>query len=245
MRKTILGRVMSGFVVVLLALDVSARPDASTGMPKRGNARFYEAHASHLRRAEQGPVNLVFIGDSITERWNEVPDIWNEFFGIYNPANFGIGGDQTRHVIWRIEDGILDKVRPTVVVILIGTNNTGRDSPEEIAAANRKVIGLVRGKVPGVKILLMGIFPRGPRTDAEGKQIDDGVTRMKVIRAVNPLLARLADGELVRFVDIGDRFIDSEGRISPTLMPDQVHLSAEGYRLWALSLKPLLAEWIR
>ena len=99
--------------------------DASAPLTKRGNARFYELHASFLKRAKEGPIGLLFLGDSITEGWSKAPEVWTEYYGKYQPANFGIGGDQTQHVIWRITDGELDNIQPKVVVLMLGTNNTG------------------------------------------------------------------------------------------------------------------------
>src|SRR4051812_16929363 len=96
--------------VVASAPAIAPAPtvDASAAIPKRGNARFYELHASFLKRAKEGPIGVLFLGDSITEGWGKAPEIWQEHYGKYLPANFGIGGDQTQHVIWRIEDGELD-----------------------------------------------------------------------------------------------------------------------------------------
>jgi beta-glucosidase len=224
----------------------AATVDASAALPKRANARFYELHASFLKRAKEGPVGVLFLGDSITEGWTKAPAVWQEHFGKYQPANFGIGGDQTQHVIWRIEDGELDGIKPKVVVLMIGTNNSGSHSGEQIAAADEKIVGLIRAKLPETKVLLLAIFPRGPRArNKEGVFMDDGVKRMAAITDANARLARLEDGKTVRFLDINQVFLGPDGKIPDAIMPDQLHPNAEGYRLWAEAMQPLLDELMK
>jgi beta-glucosidase len=195
--------------------------DASAAMPKRANVHFYESHAVFLKRAKEGPVGVLFLGDSITEGWTKAPAVWQEHYGKYQPANFGIGGDQTQHVIWRIEDGELDGIKPKVVVLMIGTNNSGSHTGAQIAAADEKIVGLIRAKLPEAKVLLLAIFPRGPRAkNKEGVFTDDGVKRMAVIHEANARLARLDDGKAVRFLDINRVFLGPDGKIPDTIMPD-------------------------
>lgn len=110
--------------------------------------RLLERHAQILRRAGEGPVGLVFLGDSITEGWESVPEIWQVYFQRYHPANFGVDGDTTQGVIWRIANGEFDLVRPRVVVLLLGTNNTATHTPGQIADADRKIVEMIRRKLP-------------------------------------------------------------------------------------------------
>jgi lysophospholipase L1-like esterase len=236
---------------LLLAATVGAQApatlpsaDASVGVPKVGNAAFFEKHEAFLKRAKAGPIGLLFLGDSITEGWKSVPELWEQQFGRHQPANFGIGGDQTQHVIWRLENGELEGIDPRVVVLMIGTNNSGAHTAPEIAAANRKIVQLIRSQLPQTKVLLLAIFPRGPRVDSRGVA-EDGITRMAVIRDVNTELARLDDGRMVRFLDLGPRFLGPDGKIPLEVMPDQLHLSPLGYRIWADGMQPLLHEMLR
>lgn len=227
------------------ALFSQSTVDPSAALPKANNAAFFEKHESFLARGKAGPIGLLFIGDSITEGWKGHAQIWDNYFGAHQPANFGIGGDQTQHVIWRIENGELDGIDPKVVVLMLGTNNTGAHTAAQIAAANKKIIRLIRAKLPTTKVLVLAIFPRGPRTNREGVLVDDGVTRMAIIRDVNAELARLDDGRTVRFLDIGAKFLGPDGKIPKETMPDQLHLSAKGYQIWAESMRPLLTEMMR
>jgi len=189
-------------------------------------------------------MQLLFLGDSITEGWTKAPDLWKENFEQYQAANFGISGDRTEHVIWRIEDGVLKGLRPKVVVLMLGTNNSSSQTGKEIAAANSRVVELIRAKIPEAKVLLLAIFPRGPRKGSDGR-LDDGVARMKVIHEANLELAKLDDGKQIRFLDIGAKFLGSDGKIPEALMPDQLHPNAAGYAVWADAMRPLLEEMLR
>lgn len=224
-------------------------PDASAAIPKTGNARFFELHESFLARGKSGPIGVLFLGDSITEGWRRVSHLWEHHFGKYQPANFGIGGDQTQHVIWRIENGELDGISPKVVVIMIGTNNSARHSGEQIADGVKRIVELTRAKIPGVKVLLLAILPRDARRNADGliteAAIADAARRVAANDRANALLAKLDDGTNVRFLNTNAVFLGRDGRIPWTIMPDQLHLSAAGYQLWAEAIEKPLAEMMQ
>ena len=166
--------------------------DASAPLPKTGNAGFFQKHEKFLARAKSGPIGVLFLGDSITEGWAKAPHIWDHYYGQFQPANFGIGGDLTQHVIWRIENGELDGISPKVVVLMLGTNNSAAHTAEQIAAADRKIVQMIRARLPQTRVLLLAIFPRGPRRS--GNTPDPWEKRMEVIHAVNVDLAKLDDG---------------------------------------------------
>jgi len=211
--------------------------------PEPHQERFLEMHHSFLERAKKGPVGLLFLGDSIIFQWTRHPEIWEPYYAQYDPANFGVAGDATQQVLWRIENGELDHILPKVVVLLIGTNNSGSHSADEIIAANTKIVREILERLPQTKVLLLGIFPRGPRLFNEnGIPRDDGVTRMAVIEKVNEGLALLDNGENVRFLNIGSVFFGPDGKIPEDVMYDQLHLTKMGYQLWAESMQPLLSE---
>lgn len=219
--------------------------DASAPVAKKDSGRFLQKHESFLQRAKEGPIGLLFLGDSITEGWTKAPEIWKAYYEKYQPANFGIGGDQTQHVIWRIENGELDGLHPRVVVLMLGTNNSAAHTGEQIAAADTKIVQLIRSKLPETKVLLLAIFPRGPRKNKDGVVTDDGIKRMAAINAANTELAKLDDGKNVRFLDITAKFLDADGRIPDAIMPDQLHPNAAGYKIWAEATQPLLDEMMR
>lgn len=241
-------------LVLLLAASqchaqAGPKPGASEAFQKQDNGTFLKKHGAILARGKSGPVGLLFLGDSITERWHIAPHIWEAYYGKYQPANFGIGGDRTQHVIWRIEHGELDGIAPKVTVLMLGTNNSLDFNAEEIAAADRKIVGMIRARLPDTKILVLGIFPRGPR-DRNGHPItpahvEEAARRMQTIDAANRELAKLDDGKTIRFLNINDVFLGQDGRIPHSIMPDQLHPGPAGYQLWADAMQPLLESMLK
>lgn len=217
------------------------RVDASAAIAKQDDGRFLQRHHDFLERGRSGPVGLLFLGDSITEAWTTAPAVWEKHYAAHAPANFGVGGNQTQNVIWQIEHGELDRLDPAVTVLLIGTNNSASHTGAEISQAVAKILRLVREKLPRTKILLLAIFPRGPRQNKDGT-FDDGVNRMATIADANLRLRGLADGKRVWFLDVGDRFAGADGKIPKEIMPDQLHLTPAGYALWAEAMEPTLKK---
>ena len=218
--------------------DVAApKMDAKTGQPQEG---FMKQHENFLKIAKEGKAKLVFLGDSITAGWNGGgKEVWPQAFGKYNPANFGIGGDRTQHVLWRITNGELDGIKPKAFVIMIGTNNSGNDPAEAIAKGVTKIVETVRAKHPQAKILLLAIFPRGVKPEGNlGPQNDK-------LKEVNAILCKLDDGKHVFFLDIGKKFVPGEGPIDKAIMPDFLHLTPKGYQIWADAIAPKLAELMK
>ena len=240
-----IGLAFSSHAQTPAAAPAAVAADPSQPAPKAGNDRFFELHESFLARIQEGPIGLLFLGDSITYGWRKAPHIWEHYYGKYQPANFGIGGDRTQHVLWRMDNGELDGISPKVVVLMIGTNNSGADTAEQIAAADRKIVSQLREKLPDTKVLLLAIFPRGPRFNKEGVMTDDGVTRMNVINAVNADLATLDNGDTIRYLDISKAFLANDGTIPDIIMPDQLHPNAAGYQLWADAMDPLLTAMMQ
>jgi N-acetylglucosamine-6-sulfatase len=203
----------------------------------RGDEAKWKARDQEMtQNAKSGDFELAFIGDSITQGWEGVgAPVWQEFFSDRKAINLGIGGDRTEHVIWRLTHGNLGKIKPKVAVVMIGTNNTGHSmqEPEQVAEGVAKILQILHEQLPETKVILHGIFPRG-----EGA-LDPA--RLNNI-AINQIIRRLADGERVHFMDIGDQFLDDEGTISREIMPDLLHLSREGYKRWATALEPKLVD---
>jgi len=218
------------------APDVAAQKFGPDG---KVNAGFAAAHERFVKIAQDGKAQLVFLGDSITAGWGSKQDIWDKAFGQYTPANFGIGGDRTQHVLWRIQNGELDGIKPKAVVLMIGTNNSGSDSAEGIAKGVTVIVETIRAKQPQAKILLLAVFPRGDRPT--GKL---GAANEK-LKQVNAIIAKLDDGKSIHFLDIGSKFPQSDGALTKEVMPDFLHLSAAGYQIWADAISPKLAELMK
>jgi len=213
--------------------DVAAEKFGPDG---KVNPGFIAAHERFVKLAAEGKAKLVFLGDSITAGWGKNQAIWDKAFGAYTPVNFGIGGDRTQHVLWRITHGELDGIAPKAVVLMIGTNNTRDNTAEEIAKGVTAIVETIRTKQPQAKILLLAVFPRGDKPD--GKL---GASNDKLVQ-VNNIIAKLDDGKSVVFRDIGPRFSVTDGALSAAEMPDFLHLSPAGYEIWADAIAPTLGE---
>src|SRR5262245_56493390 len=154
---------LSLFTPVLADKGSEANPAA-----KKLN-RDIDRHKEFLKRIEKskGEGDVIFLGDSITHGW-EGQKAWKEHFGTFKPVNLGIGGDQTGHVLWRITEGNeLEHLNPKVAVIMIGTNNTGAHSAKQIAGGIKAIVEELKKQKPSIKILVLGVFPRGNRADAD------------------------------------------------------------------------------
>jgi lysophospholipase L1-like esterase len=220
--------------------DVAAiKYDPKTGEQSKG---FLASHEKFMTIAKEGKTQLLFLGDSITAGWSgKGKQVWDKSFSNWQPANFGIGGDRTQHVLWRIENGELEGIKPKAAVIMIGTNNVGGDTAEAIAKGVTKIVETVRAKTPDTKILLLAVFPRGenPSTPEHPNGARDKLAK------VNEIIAKLADDKHIFFLDIGDKFLQPDGKISPDIMPDFLHPTEAGYQIWADAITPKLAELMK
>lgn len=236
------------FLASLFSASVALANTAIEPAPREGN--WMKRHEGFVAEAQKGGINVLFLGDSITDFWRR-PDgaqggnsIWQREFAPLGAANFGISGDRTQHVLWRLEHGEVDGIKPKLVVLMIGTNNTGvendgkpRNSTEEAIEGVTKVVQTLHAKLPQSKILLLGIFPRA---DAKGPPA--GSTQIKDINAA---IAKLADGKSIRYLDITAKFLAPDGTLPKEVMPDLLHPNAKGYEIWAAAIKEPVAEMLK
>lgn len=185
-------------------------------------------------RAQKGNLDLIFIGDSITEGWETGgKDVWKKFYEPRKAMNAGISGDRTQHVLWRLENGNVDKLSPKLAVLMIGTNNFGNNTAAEIALGIKAIVDKLRAKLPSTRVLVLGVFPRGETTDDP--------LRVKNV-AVNALIKDLGDGKMVHYLNINESLLNADGSQNREIMPDLVHLAPKGYQLWADAIEPKIAE---
>jgi len=182
-------------------------------------------------RTAQGGINVVFLGDSITEGWDQA--IWAERYAPLDAVNYGIGGDQTSQLLYRIAHGLLDGITPRLVVLKIGVNNMWdpRSTVDQIADGIATVVAAIRAKLPNAQIVVIGILPHQASPDHE--------LRAKTA-AVNAISAGRSFGRNVQFLDIGDRFVEPDSTISSEIMPDYLHLSRRGYEIFADAIQEVI-----
>jgi lysophospholipase L1-like esterase len=221
------------------AVDTQAFVDSLATMPMPlddgSNVYWVERNAVNVEAVQSGQANVVFLGDSITD-WLATGDgavWWDQFYAPLNALNMAVGGTTTSEVLWQIETGQVASASPDVVVLMIGTNNLSNgQSPGAVAEGISAIVTNLQEQVPSTRILLLGVLPRGESPD------DPYRTQ---IAEVNTLLAELADGDKVRFLDIGSSFLKPNGSISPRIMSDFVHPTMSGYLLYAgLIWEPVL-----
>ena len=175
---------------------------------------------------------FVFLGDSLTQKWDR--RLWERYFAPRGALNAGVNGDRTEHVLWRIEHGNIDRQQPTIAVLLIGTNDIGRNrSADIIAEGVRDILTVLRSRLSTTRILLLGVLPRSEWPSSD---------RRRQVTEVNRLIGTCADREHVFYADVGNVLLDSAGRLIPEVSPDGVHLSEHGYDLLTARLEVEFAK---
>jgi lysophospholipase L1-like esterase len=264
------------FLIAVVCIAASSKFQAYGQLQSDGNNTavkpepregvWMQRHKKFNERAKQGDVDLVFIGDSITQGWEGAgKEAWKKYFEKRKAMNLGIGGDRTQHVLWRLENGNIEGIKPKLAVVMIGTNNSnGNDyTAEQIADGVKAIVAKLRDKLPETKILLLAVFPRGAMTDAQlekaitkkEKKIEDSelskkiasareytIAQRKKITAVNDSISKLADNKSIYYLDIGSKFLQADGTLPDDVMPDYLHLSPKGYEIWAEAIEPKVSD---
>ncbi len=226
---------VASLVTAAAAPNYAVQPVLHPGTEKR--------HESFNVISKQGEAQLVFLGDSITHGWEgKGKAIWTKEWAPLKAANFGIGGDRTEHVLWRLEHGNFDGLKPKAIVLMIGTNNTGHQgrpqkelngavyecTAEQTAEGIKAILAQLRKKCPDAKILVLGIFPRGADKNDKFRQQNE---------ATNAIVKGFADGQKVFFLDVGAKFLEPDGTLSKAIMPDLLHPNEKGYQIWSDAIK--------
>ncbi|MHC4291567.1 MAG: GDSL-type esterase/lipase family protein [Planctomycetota bacterium] len=172
--------------------------------------------------------------------------MWEQYYAPRNAVNMGFSGDQTQHVLWRLENGEIDGINPKLAVVMIGTNNSNGDdnTAEEIADGIKAICARLRTELPKTKILILAIFPRG--NEEEFEETEMAYTAMNDQWAKNnkasKLASKIADGKHIFYLDINDAFLNEKGQLTEEVMPDLLHPNEKGYQLWAEAMEPTIQE---
>lgn len=223
-------------LVALAPLSPAPASPATTPASSVKPPWWPERHASKVAEAKKGNVDLIFIGDSITQGYEGAGrDVWTNYYAPRKAMNLGFNRDKTENVLWRLDNGEIDGISPRLAVLLIGTNNTGlrRDKPEDIAEGVKAICDRLQAKLPETKILVLAILPRSPNpTDWDRANNEEA----------NKLIARLADDQKVFFVNVNDKLTNPDGTLSGEIMPDMLHPSPKGYQIIAEAIEPTVAR---
>jgi beta-glucosidase len=192
-------------------------------------------HDSYVELAKKGDIDLLLVGDSITDLWRNSTETYATYFGKYKVGNFAISGDTTQGVLWGLQNGEGVGFQPKAIMMMIGTNNSGANTGPEIAEGVGSIVFELRKDFPNAKILLLAIFPRNaPASPAR-----------KVNADASAIFSKLADNKKVFYMDIGQKFLSPDGTISTEIMADGLHPTAKGYVIWGDAIKDKLAELMK
>jgi beta-glucosidase len=192
-------------------------------------------HDSYVELAKKGDIDLLLVGDSITDLWRNSTETYATYFGKYKVGNFAISGDTTQGVLWGLQNGEGTGFQPKAIMMMIGTNNSGANTGAEIAEGNGAIVMELRKDFPNAKILLLAIFPRNAPTSPARKVNADA----------SAIYSKLADNKHVFYMDIGQKFLSPDGSISTEIMADGLHPTAKGYVIWGDAVKDKLAELMK
>jgi len=211
-------------------------------IPEPRSTNWVTRHEGFVQEAKTEQIDLLFLGDSITDFWRgKAPrygiNVWNKYYVPLHAADFGISGDRTENVIWRIDNGELDGLHPKALVLMIGTNNSRTNSPEQIAEGIKVILDKIQAKCPDTKILLLGVFPRNTLKDIP-RQIE-------APDKINAIISKFADGKKIVYLNINDKFVGADGKVPANIMPDFLHPNEHGYQIWADAMNPTLFEMMK
>jgi lysophospholipase L1-like esterase len=196
-------------------------------------------HDAFVEIAKKGDIDLLLHGDSITDWWTQgdaSKAVFDKYFGSMKTANFAVAGDTTQGLLWGLKNGEGEGFSPKAIMLMIGTNNMGSNTAEEVAEGVGAVVMELRKDFPTAKILLLAIFPRS----VPGDQIRDKIAQ------TNKIISKLDDQKNVFYMDIGQKFLDPQGNFLPdTFRNDNLHPVAGGYEIWGAAVKDKLAELMK
>ena len=237
----------------LAAAGPARTPLAATPLSRADAKWWADRHAAKLRELRAGRVDLLWIGDSITQDWERASaqeaqnfaPVWQRFYAGRNAVNLGFKGDATAHLLWRLRNGQLDGIAPKAAVLLIGANNFGRLrwSVEDSLLGHDACVAEIRRRIPGAKLLVLSVLPS-----------DRGDWTTQATRGMNAGLAqRYAGGKVPGFsyVDATKLFeingaIDRSQYYDPLLRPPEasIHPTAQAHARLAALIEPQLAAML-
>ena len=214
------------------AQDAARPPSALVPAPRTDEWAIAREKECIRRAKESKPAKVVFVGDSITQAWEDPGKAaWEKFIAPMGAVNLGNSGDRTENVLYRLAQAPLTRLEPEHVFLLIGTNNLGHGTSNaaETLAGVRAVAEMLSAQCPKATVHIIEIFPRGEAFNAMRGDIG------QINQALRAWVAAKKDPKLAIHA-IGDAFVSPDGTISKDLMPDSLHLSPKAYEMWATAV---------
>jgi lysophospholipase L1-like esterase len=215
-------------------------PRRTASMPlkpvMRTDEHFIQKHKSILELVGKEAVQVLFVGDSLTRRWEDNLPLWDTYFSDYQPANLGVGADCIENLLWRLENGELDDFEPKLILLLIGTNNLVKDSEETIVEGILEAAGTIQQKCAQAKVVVFGLLPR--------EKDENGNDCLKRIEKINQELFVKAKLNNYQYEYFGDKLLGKDGTIDRTIMPDGLHLNEEGYKIAGPLIQRIIKKYL-
>ena len=111
--------------------EKSKASPATSPMGRDNKHGWYEEHEKFVAIATRSLSSVLLVGDSMVKGLARYHRVWSKYFEPLRALNFGVGGDRTQHVLWRIENGEIP-LNLQVAFVHCGTNNLDRHNPAEI-----------------------------------------------------------------------------------------------------------------
>ncbi len=244
MKNFISQSLRAGILAILLSAS-SAFAENTAIIPAPRDANWVKRHEGLVEetKAKKENVDLLFLGDSITDGWDGKGNaVYEKYYVPRNVLNLGIGGDRTQHVLWRLQNGEVDGLKPKVTVLLIGINNTPnekdgtpRNTAPEIIEGVTAVVKEIQARMPKTKVLLLAVFPYKQKGDPMRDKVAE----------INQGISKLGKKKNVTFLDINEKFLEADGTLPTDIMPDLLHPNEKGYQIWADAMEPTLKKLLK
>ncbi|CAG2169675.1 unnamed protein product [Oppiella nova] len=208
-----------------LAQDIPWEPRA------RGDKFWVDRHHELINQtvAHKTDEKIIFVGDSITQGWQSLGKaVWDKYYAPRHAYNYGISGDRTENVIFRIRDKEFDGLDPKVAVLMIGTNNIGwNNTVEDAAHGVQEVLKELTAKMSTTKVILLSNLPRTEPNGSKCKQL-------------NVLLKKFDNNKTIFYLDMWSHYETPDGKQKFELFVDKLHLNEKGFEVWQQTMDPLL-----
>ena len=208
-------------------LDILNEPkgECKTTVPIEQSRDFYnwmERHNNIIKEGREAKhFRRVVIGNSIIHHWGGIEGfpvqrgakVWRKY--MKGTFNMGFGADRIENILWRVYHDELDGFTADNIYMMVGTNNIGNASEEEILVGIENLVSAIRVRRPEAKLTLIGIFPRA--------------NKETIVKRLNMGIANVARRMGVEFRDPGKNMLLEDGKIDASLFVDGLHPNNEGY----------------
>jgi len=166
--------------------------------------------------------DIVFLGDSLTESFDLV-----KHFGRNDLRNRGMSGNLTDHVLYRMEE--ITNAKPKKVFLMIGINDLYQGhQPDHVFNNIITILDRLYNDSSDTWRYLQSILPVNEERLLSGEQINVNIYQMN-----NWLEEYCMDEPMITFIDMHSDFLEMGGQMDSRYTYDGVHLTSEGYVLWA------------